>query len=313
MFNIDILMFFIYNKNGSSDKMDNKKIILDTFSDVWLTQTHNPSFNNTWRLNNNGFDLTFLECGYEKCNPLDYWGFGCKRRYVIHYIISGKGTLISKQTSYPLKSGDVFLIYPDESVRYESDSIDPLEYSWVGFSGIKVPYILKKTCFSKNNPVCNISDEDGLILTSLNNIIKSSKNPDNLDLEVTGNLYLFFNLLIELFPSNKTSNAEEIEKYVQYIETNYPKKLQINDIAKQFGISRSYLFKIFKKNTGTSPIEYIKNVRMYHANYLIDNTNYSLSEIAYAVGYTNPLYFSKQYSEYYGVSPIRKHSSEKIE
>ena len=56
--------------------------------------------------------LSVYNVGFQKCDALYQWGPGIRDHYLIHYIISGKGTYRVAGQTYHLSGGDTFLVYP---------------------------------------------------------------------------------------------------------------------------------------------------------------------------------------------------------
>ena len=79
--------------------------------------------------------------------------------------------------------------------------------------------------------------------------------------------------------------------------------ISVEDIAEVCGLNRSYFGKIFKETLGRSPQEFLMNYRMVKATELLKLTQLSISEISNAVGYANPLHFSRAFKNVYGESP----------
>ena len=84
---------------------------------------------------------------------------------------------------------------------------------------------------------------------------------------------------------------------------HYTEEIRITSLADMAGTSESNFYAIFKKATGTSPIAYLNNYRLSVAAERLIETERSVSEIAYAVGINDPLYFSKLFKRTYGTSP----------
>ncbi|WHT49477.1 helix-turn-helix transcriptional regulator [Sporosarcina thermotolerans] len=68
-------------------------------------------------------------------------------------------------------------------------------------------------------------------------------------------------------------------------------------------MSKYHLQRLFKKNTGLTPQEYLTKVRMLHSKHLIENTNDSITHIAHLSGYTSSAYFSEIFYRYFGCTP----------
>ncbi len=83
----------------------------------------------------------------------------------------------------------------------------------------------------------------------------------------------------------------------------------VEDCIRKLPLNYDYVRKLFKKETGVTPHEYLVNLRMERARAIISGgvTNrygkYSVSQIAEACGFAEPLYFSRVFKKYFGVSP----------
>ena len=90
------------------------------------------------------------------------------------------------------------------------------------------------------------------------------------------------------------------------INNNYTSPdISIKKIADNFYFSQAYLTRIFKKSTGISPMKYIIMLRMRRAVELLNKESFSIAQIAYCVGYKNQFYFSKEFKNYFGVTPSK--------
>ena len=74
-------------------------------------------------------------------------------------------------------------------------------------------------------------------------------------------------------------------------------------IGEQCAMSEKQLYRLMKKHLGITPSEYIRNVRMQKATMLLSQKYFTVSEVAYMVGFSAPSYFSKCFQEHYGVAP----------
>lgn len=96
-----------------------------------------------------------------------------------------------------------------------------------------------------------------------------------------------------------------ISPAISYLKKHiYDCDLKIETLIELCGISGTYFQKIFQANYAISPQKYILGKRLSHAKAIIDSGDFdTISEIAIAVGYNDPLYFSRVFKKKYGVSP----------
>ncbi len=88
----------------------------------------------------------------------------------------------------------------------------------------------------------------------------------------------------------------------------YDSDLSVDDLAAAMNLSRVQLYRKVKAITGSSPVELLRTARLNRAYQLLLTTDKSVSEVAYAVGFTAPSYFTKCFKEEYGMVPgdVRK-------
>ncbi|KKI90987.1 hypothetical protein WQ54_17445 [Bacillus sp. SA1-12] len=111
----------------------------------------------------------------------------------------------------------------------------------------------------------------------------------------------------KLFKSRLKVPVQETNKgfpMVQYLKQNLQSKVSLEEMAHHFGFHPHYLIEIFKKDLGTTPMQYLQSLRLEKAKEYLEFTSYSVSEIAELVGFTTP-YFSRLCCERLGMSPTQ--------
>lgn len=99
-----------------------------------------------------------------------------------------------------------------------------------------------------------------------------------------------------------------LHPFINKVETIIEHNLQNPDfdilaLAKKLFISRVQLFRKLKQLTGLSPTTFIRHYRLEKANDLLHNTNLSIKEIAYEVGFKDPAHLTNAYRNLYGITP----------
>ena len=97
------------------------------------------------------------------------------------------------------------------------------------------------------------------------------------------------------------SFLKQLRKIIQ--ENLADSDLSVEQIGDEIGLSRVQLYRKVKALTGYSPVEIIRKARLTRARHLLQTTERTVSEVAYAVGFSTPSYFSKCYKDEFGENP----------
>ena len=216
-----------------------------------------------------------------------------------------KRTTANTATESELTKNTAFGIFESDTSFYKSNPENPMHYFWVGFSGKESERIMGFIGFMENSPTvfCDNGDE---IITAFRQLIHSWKNFNRYAL-----FSAFYNLVCVLKKNNKTqaplgllkSDNEFFEKAEHYIKLNIHNNIKVQDVADALNIDRSYFTKIFKNRFRTSPHEYIIRLRLREAEILLTSSNYTISQIAEQLNFSDVFSFSKCFKRQYKQSP----------
>ncbi len=99
------------------------------------------------------------------------------------------------------------------------------------------------------------------------------------------------------------STASRIFMATREIQANLSETIAVGELAERIGMSNSAFFEHFKAVTGTSPLQYQKDLRLLKARDDLRTSRAKVSEVAFAVGYESSAQFSREYSRKFGKSP----------
>lgn len=97
----------------------------------------------------------------------------------------------------------------------------------------------------------------------------------------------------------------EIESVCRYMKEHYSEKITLTSIADSVGFSKYYISRLFKKHMGVTIIDYLIKIRLDKAKELLEKGDYSIKQISFMVGYSDPNYFTWSFKKYLGLSPIK--------
>lgn len=246
------------------------------------------------------------------------------------YILSGKGKYLVEGIVYDVEAGDVIICNP--GVKHQNIMVNPKEPTVEFFAGF--------TDFQfKNMPPNSIVLKDGgyVLHTTAETKQEISKHcyamiAENEACQV-GKYFMLKAHLIQILllmlrdimevesTGQKSCNFESynksyaVKKIINYLNENYENKISLDQIAHNMYLSPVYISKIFKEETGESPINYLIKIRLEKArDILLTLEGGSIKSIANSVGYEDVYHFSKLFKKYYGISPLyyKKTAMEKI-
>ena len=257
---------------------------------------------------NKNTSLIMTGCNIHHPSEKYAWGPGIHKDYVIHYILKGRGYFETGNKKYYLNTGESFIIYPENTVKYYPDKCDPWEYTWVNFNGTDAEQILSMTGFSEH-PVAPACKEARQIFDAFSPGFQQR----HILLKNSGLLQILLALYIDIYPARKfDDSADYISHAKQYISANfYRHSFNVTELSYAIGIERSYLYRLFMDKEGMSPVQYIINTRLENAAQMFKNGADQVKLVSYSVGYDNPLYFSNSFKKKYGISPKKMISKNK--
>ena len=232
-------------------------------------------------------DFNPLFSGEEVCLPSHSFGPYVRDCYIIHFCLSGKGTLTNEKGEHKVEAGEMFIIRKGETTTYRADAKNPWHYLWIATLGARS---------SELGELPSVIKCDEVLLERIKSTVDEN--------ETRPEIYCAF--LYELiYRAKKSASAEptdKITKVKSYIKYNYMMHIGVDSISKTFGFERSYLYRLFKKRYGTGVKEYIVKLRMEKAKELL-STGHSVKCAAELVGYCDEFAFSKAYKNYFGAAP----------
>ncbi|GAB6990731.1 AraC family transcriptional regulator [Paenibacillus pini] len=225
--------------------------------------------------------------------------------YQIHQVLEGKGELLINDNLYIVGPGDVFFLFPGVPHRYSPLSTQ-WKVAWVSFNGREASHLLS---FARVNGSGISRLKDGSMMESLKQLLThSGEDEGDTELELK-RAKLMYSLLLDLrgmlaIPSGHNADEERLKPVLRYIQHNLHRNLQLNELAEAATMSSQYVCRLFRKTLGMRPMAYVNQERInLSKKMMFDERGKKLYEVAQAVGFENPSYFSAVFKRYTGLSP----------
>ena len=223
--------------------------------------------------------------------PYDY--------YVFEYVTKGVGHIETPEEKYTVTEGDFYFLNKLRYHIYYSDPDNPYEKIFLVLKGSFVDFLVSN--YLSNDSVyikkCNLNGHMMHIINLL-----SRDGPINYDRLAISVLELFQ----QVFPQpyrTKQSSTRVPEMVKNYIDAHITENINLDDISSALYISKSHIERAFKKEYGQTPIAYWASQRIMQVASMLETTNYSLSEIAQMLGFSDVKYMSKSFKKIKGKTP----------
>jgi len=217
----------------------------------------------------------------------------------------GAGQLRWKGTTVSLMPGSAVLIHCSTFHDYRPQTGKRWKFFYVHFSGTSMEGY-QGPLFEKLKPVQLRSSE--YMYDRLKEICRLAEQTDVVASILRSHLISV--LLTEMVCSlaEEKSNADplnraDISELALYIRKNFHMDLHLDDFMQITRLSRHYLIHMFQRQMGMAPYRYLHMCRINRAQILLQNTDYTVGQIAGQVGYQTSNAFSRQFRSFTGLTP----------
>ena len=251
--------------------------------------------------------MSVYRTGYKQCSGGYSRGMEVRDFYILHYVINGRGIYSLNGKRFQVKAGESFLIYPNMQINYWADQKDPWEYCWAGFDGADARILMDAAGYSPDKPVIRPGSPEKMH-RMLMDIYQCRGQKIHQLISMTARLYNLLAYLIEDAARNSPVQTSRIglnhvQQACDFIANNYSRQITIEDIASHANVSRSQLYRVFIRHISVSPLQYLREFRLREACNIMQQNPEPIKNIAYAVGFEDPLYFSALFKRMTGETP----------
>ena len=213
----------------------------------------------------------------------------------LHLIVSGDG----KYNDQPIRRGEGFFVREGEYYSEEVGS-GGFEQYWINFTGDGVKELLDE-CGAEN--IFSLGDNFDRVRRLFEGAFIE---PFNERLSALGLLFMICGLVGKKERGNASTVSSHIRTAEEFVRRSYAGELNVRMIADECRVSPKYLSRVYREKRGITLAGLISETRLEAAKRLLGRPGDecgNISQIAFAVGYNDPLYFSKVFRKRFGLPP----------
>lgn len=208
--------------------------------------------------------------------------------------IDGRVTLVG--------SGEAVLLLPGVPHVYGASPERPWSILWINFTGNVVDFLRERLEIEGGGMILRQNIRETLPL--LQDMLATLAEGQDLMrlMEASACLQL---ALCRMTAANLCHGAQRqhVERARQYLLDHIEQETSLEELSAAIGVSKFYLIRIFKAHFGTSPMEYLRGVRMQRACDLLLESNLPVKEIGRQLSYSSSYHFAQCFRQYAGCNP----------
>ena len=225
--------------------------------------------------------------------------------YLLLYVWAGQLQVQEAGRRLPASAGRVVVYRPGECQHYTHVAQERTQAYWLHFSGTGAEELLQKAGFlARITPVGCVPEARELLRRLIHELQFRQRQ-----YEMFCQAQVLLLLATLSRGRQQRESAQLAQKYrrlaavIAHMHANCQQSLSVSDFARMCDLSEHHFIHLFHEYTGEAPYAYLTRLRLEKAKDLMVSTTLNISEIAAAVGYPNPLYFSRLFRRHMGVPP----------
>ncbi len=230
--------------------------------------------------------------------------------YMLFYICDGRLSLRSGSQTMVASAGQVGFLNCHEPHEYHT--IGNTEFVWLHLDGSNTADFYQQAVQMHGGFVFDTPYAEQ-IKNGIYEIVFAFRNEQTLsEVRLSQKLYTLLTAMVDTASqeAGQTEENDTVSKAMHFIQEQYMNPISLLDVATHVNMSQFHFFRLFRKDCGYSPHEYLILTRLNRAKHLLKTTGLPVKVIAQKVGYQNVSSFTNAFTDRVGISPtlFRKYS-----
>ncbi len=248
--------------------------------------------------------------GWQSTQSPDYSNDGHSRtdsgHVIFQFTLSGEGRIELDGQTHRLLSGTGFVVTIPSEHRYYYDNTSgqPWEFIWLNAKGEDAVRMWERI-IALHGSILSLQESSPVLdrFWELYRGVSEEQLSEPTELSVMLYRFMLALLMPDARSSARVDTASLSNKAKQYMKEQASRPLTLRQVAAHCGVTSEYLCRLFRRNEGISPLQYLRRRRIETAVTLLRTTTLEVHEIGRQCGFDSPSYFAKTFKAYLGLSP----------
>lgn len=220
----------------------------------------------------------------------------------VEYVIAGEGTVILEGKQYRAGEGDIYLLPPGRDHHYYSDAHNPWIKIWFTAMGPLINQLLD--IYNPRQlplfPAAGGSEYfEQIHAVGRDSTLSGTEKHDRAALV----FHQLMQYLYRRFYQSEQRISDETIRMKDYIQSHIARPITLRELGDAVFLSESQIIRIFKKDLGVTPYDYILDLKLLRAKTLLQNTALRVRDVAFSLGFHDEHYFSYLFRQKTGKTP----------
>ena len=218
-------------------------------------------------------------------------------RYVLGFAVSGEGVFHLDRSEFKITKGTVFFV--EKETHFSIEGEEGFAYFYISFYGRRAEELVERFALSSERCVFDLADSYDELYSFCSCCLHRANEHNTDIISECGLLYL-----LTYLEARESKKQDLLSAIVMLTSQNFSDvKFSLGTLAKMMNYDAKYLSFYFKKHKKICYSEYLRDLRIKHAVFLMEQGITSIKNIALLSGFTDALYFSKVFKKNMGKSP----------
>lgn len=242
--------------------------------------------------------------GWHRCNDKYRVALDRCDTWLLLLTMEGCGYLCMEGREHLLGAGSAAILAPEQAREYGVPPGGSWEFYWIHCGGICEPML--EHLRAARPAVFPMGARQREIAAAIEELLLlKNRQAPQFEAHASRIVGQVLHELLLGYQPGRSAPREAVRQLMSRLETGYGQPLSLKAISSELYLNPTHLTRLFKAQTGVTPQEYLKRVRIMKAKEMLRYTEWSVGEIAQRVGFTHPSNFIHQFRRAEGVTPAQ--------